>query len=155
MLTDQWFVAMSKPAPDGTFNRGQGDRGASTHRGGEIKFVPGELDQHLQPVAEEHPGLVHLAPALVGPPDPGVVRRGRQDLRRRRPKTKRARKAAAAGYTGTLKRDDDVLDTWFSSALVPFSSLGWPDEDAGAASCSCRRRCSSPASTSSSSGSPG
>ena len=30
------------------------------------------------------------------------------------------------GWTGELKRDDDVLDTWFSSALVPFSSLGWP-----------------------------
>ncbi len=29
---------------------------------------------------------------------------------------------------GSLKRDDDVLDTWFSSALVPFTSLGWPDD---------------------------
>ncbi|HWT72608.1 MAG TPA: class I tRNA ligase family protein, partial [Oxalicibacterium sp.] len=37
-------------------------------------------------------------------------------------------KAAAAGHTGNLKRDDDVLDTWFSSALVPFSTLGWPEE---------------------------
>ena len=27
-----------------------------------------------------------------------------------------------------LKRDEDVLDTWFSSALWPFSTLGWPDE---------------------------
>jgi valyl-tRNA synthetase len=35
-------------------------------------------------------------------------------------------KARNRGYQGTLKRDDDVLDTWFSSALVPFSSLGWP-----------------------------
>ncbi|MCQ4384177.1 class I tRNA ligase family protein, partial [Clostridioides difficile] len=37
-------------------------------------------------------------------------------------------KADAQGYTGALKRDEDVLDTWFSSALVPFSSLGWPNE---------------------------
>ena len=36
--------------------------------------------------------------------------------------------AAAAGYTGKLTRDADVLDTWFSSALVPFSSLGWPEQ---------------------------
>ena len=36
-------------------------------------------------------------------------------------------KAAAAGYTGSLTRDEDVLDTWYSSALVPFSSLGWPE----------------------------
>ncbi len=30
--------------------------------------------------------------------------------------------------TLTLKQDNDVLDTWFSSALWPFSTLGWPDE---------------------------
>ena len=35
--------------------------------------------------------------------------------------------ARDAGYAGTLTRDEDVLDTWFSSALVPFTSLGWPD----------------------------
>jgi valyl-tRNA synthetase len=31
---------------------------------------------------------------------------------------------------GELRQDDDVLDTWFSSALWPFATLGWPDEDA-------------------------
>ncbi len=36
--------------------------------------------------------------------------------------------AAQQGYTGELRRESDVLDTWFSSALVPFSSLGWPDD---------------------------
>ena len=35
----------------------------------------------------------------------------------------------AAGYAGALTRDEDVLDTWYSSALVPFSTLGWPGED--------------------------
>ena len=50
-------------------------------------------------------------------------------------------KAAAAGYTGTLVRDEDVLDTWFSSALVPFSTLGWPEKTHRAGRCSCRRRC--------------
>ena len=34
---------------------------------------------------------------------------------------------AAAGAGVTLTRDEDVLDTWFSSALWPFSTLGWPD----------------------------
>ncbi len=34
--------------------------------------------------------------------------------------------AQQKGYHGKLKQDEDVLDTWFSSALVPFSSLGWP-----------------------------
>ena len=37
-------------------------------------------------------------------------------------------KALASGYSGTLSRDADALDTWFSSALVPFSSLGWPEK---------------------------
>ncbi len=35
---------------------------------------------------------------------------------------------AALGPEVTLRRDEDVLDTWFSSALWPFSTLGWPDE---------------------------
>ena len=38
--------------------------------------------------------------------------------------------AASKGYTGVLTRDEDVLDTWFSSALVPFTSLGWPEKNA-------------------------
>jgi valyl-tRNA synthetase len=37
-------------------------------------------------------------------------------------------KATAAGYAGKLVRDEDVLDTWYSSALVPFSTLGWPEK---------------------------
>ena len=37
-------------------------------------------------------------------------------------------KAKAAGYGGALRRDEDVLDTWYSSALVPFSTLGWPEK---------------------------
>lgn len=37
---------------------------------------------------------------------------------------------AKAGAGVTLERDSDVLDTWFSSALWPFATLGWPDEDA-------------------------
>ena len=40
---------------------------------------------------------------------------------------------AKAGPGVTLERDNDVLDTWFSSALWPFATLGWPDESALAA----------------------
>jgi len=35
---------------------------------------------------------------------------------------------AKAGAGKTLKRDEDVLDTWYSSALVPFSTMGWPEK---------------------------
>ena len=52
-----------------------------------------------------------------------------------------------------LRQDEDVLDTWFSSALWPFSSLGWPETDRRTRDASCRPRCWSPASTSFSSGS--
>ena len=56
---------------------------------------------------------------------------------------------------GPVRQDDDVLDTWFSSALWPFATLGWPDETAGARRPSTRPTCSSPPATSSSSGSRG
>ncbi len=67
----------------------------------------------------------------------------------------RARHRRRQDDRGTSSATTDVLDTWFSSGLVPFSSLGWPDEDVPSASGSstCRPRCWSPASTSSSSGS--
>ena len=52
----------------------------------------------------------------------------------------------------TFQRDEDVLDTWFSSALWPFSTLGWPDETPSSSASTPPTR-SSPASTSSSSGS--
>jgi valyl-tRNA synthetase len=56
-------------------------------------------------------------------------------------------------------RDEDVLDTWYSSALVPFSTMGWPEVDDSrhqtTTTCTCPAACWSPATTSSSSGSPG
>ena len=56
------------------------------------------------------------------------------------------------GKPTTLTRDEDVLDTWFSSALWPFSTLGWPDKTPELARFYPTSRWS-PASTSSSSGS--
>jgi valyl-tRNA synthetase len=109
-LTDQWFVKMD------------GARRARPRTGGERQrqVRAAELDQHLPPLAGQHPGLVHLAPALVGPPHPGLVRRRRQSSSRA---TKRPRRRAeAAGYRGALRRDEDVLETWFSSALWSHSA---------------------------------
>ena len=126
---------MRRPAPTAS-DRRQGDRRGAAAT---VKLRSRALGQHLQPVDEEHPGLVHLAPALVGPPDPGLVRRRAatstsarsEDEARAQGRGRRLRRRAA--------RDDDVLDTWFSSALVPFSSLGWPETDAETSSCSCPR----------------
>ena len=81
-------------------------------------------------MAGEHPALVHLAPALVGPSNPRLVRPRWRISSSRTTRPRRARKLAKKHYgkAGKLKRDEDVLDTWFSSALWPFSTMGWPDE---------------------------
>jgi valyl-tRNA synthetase len=44
------------------------------------------------------------------------------------PKPKSRSRGRNAGGRVKLTRDEDVLDTWFSSALWPFSTLGWPDQ---------------------------
>ena len=78
MLTDQWFVAMTKPGADG---QSIAQKAIDVVASGEVRFVPGAVGQHLQPVDEEHPGLVHQPPAWVGPPDPGLVRAQRRAVR--------------------------------------------------------------------------
>ena len=92
-------------------------------RDGRIRIVPRDVGEDVLPLDGEHPGLVHLAPALVGPPDPGLV------LRRRRQRARLARRTSTAcpKCGGPLRQDPDVLDTWFSSGLWPFSTLGWPE----------------------------
>jgi len=62
-------------------------------------------------------------------------------------------KCAKCGST-KIEQDSDVLDTWFSSALWPFSTLGWPDQTETCASI-IRPACSSPDTRSCSSGSRG
>ena len=120
-LTDQWYVDVKPLA----------QRAARRSRDGRTKFTPEKLDQGLLRLAGEDRALVRLAPALVGPSDSGLVwaRRRVSSSRNRRPPHRRS---ALGHYGGTvqLTRDEDVLDTWFSSALWPFSTLGWPEETA-------------------------
>ena len=96
--------------------------------------------------------MVYFAADLVGPSDSGLVWTGWKDLSSPRTRT-HAVADALAHYTDIeeitvqeghdiaadpgrrarfaseyIRRDEDVLDTWFSSALWPFSTLGWPDE---------------------------
>ncbi|AOJ10480.1 valine--tRNA ligase [Burkholderia mayonis] len=129
MLTDQWFVAMTKPAPEGTFHPGKSITEVSLDavRGGQIKFVPENWTstyyQWLENIQDwcisRQLWWGHQIPAWYGENGEIFVARSEDDARAQ---------AAAKGYAGPLKRDDDVLDTWFSSALVPFSSLGWPND---------------------------
>ena len=124
MLTDQWFVAVSKAGPDGkSIARKAIDAVAS----GEVKFVPenwvNTYDQWMKNIQDwcisRQLWWGHQIPAWFG--SGGELFVGRDEAEARA-------KAQQAGYIGTLTRDEDVLDTWFSSALVPFSSLGWPQQ---------------------------
>ena len=86
-----------------------------------------QLDEDLLRVDVQHPRLVHLAPALVGASHSRLaLRRVRQgDGGPRRSDT-----AVRIADPTAFAQDPDVLDTWFSSGLWPFSTLGWPDETA-------------------------
>ncbi|WLI89754.1 valine--tRNA ligase [Massilia sp. R2A-15] len=129
MLTDQWFVAMSKPAPEGTYFPGKSIAEVALEKvaDGEIKFVPENWSTtYNQWLANIQDWCVsrqlwwgHRIPAWYDDAGNIIVARSEEEAQA---------KAKALGVTGALRRDDDVLDTWFSSALVPFSTMGWPEE---------------------------
>jgi len=129
MLTDQWFVAMSKPAPEGTLNPGKSIAEVSLDvvAKGEIKFYPenwtNTYNQWLNNIQDwcisRQLWWGHQIPAWYSEDGQIFVGRSEQEA---------TDKARAAGVTGVLTRDPDVLDTWFSSALVPFTTMGWPDK---------------------------
>jgi len=124
MLTDQWFVAVSQPGPDGKSIAQKAIDAVAT---GEVRFVPenwvNTFDQWMKNIQDwcisRQLWWGHQIPAWYGSNGELFVARSEDEARA---------KAQAAGYTGELRRDEDVLDTWYSSALVPFSSLGWPRE---------------------------
>ena len=103
--------------------------GQTGDRGGRERAHPfraGQLEEHLLRVDAQHPGLVHQSPDLVGTSHPGLVRRPGNIYVGRGEQEVRTKHDLAADYV--LQQDEDVLDTWFSSALWPFSTLGWPQQ---------------------------
>jgi valyl-tRNA synthetase len=117
MLTDQWFVKMDGLARQGLTAVDKGD----------VKFYPEHwtttYNHWLENIQDwcisRQLWWGHQIPAWYDDQGNVYVARSEEDA---------TKQAAAKGYAGTLKRDEDVLDTWFSSALVPFSSLGWPED---------------------------
>ena len=91
-----------------------------------IQFTPENYEKIYLEWMEQHPRLVHLAPALVGPSHSRMaLRRLPQDHRARaRPKDPTA--CAHCG-SANITQETDVLDTWFSSGLLPVSVFGWPN----------------------------
>ena len=127
MLTDQWFVDLtSDTQKDGR----PGGRTAITEpaldavRSGEIKFVPENwtttYTQWLENIQDwcisRQLWWGHRIPAWYDEAGNIFVGEDEDDARRH----------ATVAPVGALKQDEDVLDTWFSSALWPFSTLGWP-----------------------------
>ncbi|MEN9480253.1 MAG: hypothetical protein RLZZ298_1648 [Pseudomonadota bacterium] len=126
MLTDQWFVAMSKPGEDG---KSITEKALDVVHSGEIKFYPenwvNTYNQWLNNIQDwcisRQLWWGHQIPAWYG--DNGEIFVAHSE-------TEAQAEAAKQGYTGTLSRDEDVLDTWFSSALWPFSTLDWTGDEA-------------------------
>lgn len=129
MLTDQWFVAMSKPAPEGTFHPGQSitEVALDVVRRGEVEFFPSNwtttYNQWLENIQDwcisRQLWWGHQIPAWYDEHGQVYVARTAKQAQEQ---------ARAKGYKGVLTRDPDVLDTWFSSALVPFTTFGWPKQ---------------------------
>jgi valyl-tRNA synthetase len=117
-LTDQWYVNAAELAK----------RAIAAVEDGSTKFVPKNWEKtYFEWMRNIQPWCIsrqlwwgHQIPAWYGPDGKAFVALDEAD----------ALKAAAAHYHRdvALTRDEDVLDTWFSSALWPFSTLGWPKE---------------------------
>jgi valyl-tRNA synthetase len=116
-LTLQWYVdaaTLAKPA-------------IAAVREGRTNFVPKNWENtYYQWMENIQPWCVsrqlwwgHQIPAWYGPDGEAFVALSEADAA--------AKAKAYYGADVELKRDEDVLDTWFSSALWPFSTLGWPD----------------------------
>jgi len=126
MLTDQWFVAMSRPGADG---KSITAKALEVVHSGEIRFYPENwVNTYNQWLINIQDWCIsrqlwwgHQIPAWYG--DNGEIFVAHDEAE--------ARAAAdQAGYAGTLTRDPDVLDTWYSSALWPFSTLDWTGDEA-------------------------
>jgi len=113
MLTDQWFVAMQQ----------MGASGLDAVKSGKLRFVPENwtttYNQWLENIQDwcisRQLWWGHRIPAWYDEDGNHYVARSEAEARK-----------LAAGRP--LTRDEDVLDTWFSSALWPFSTLGWPQK---------------------------
>ena len=121
-LTDQWYVnakELAKPA-------------IAAVRDGKTKFIPKNWEktyfdwmENIQPwCISRQLWWGHQIPAWYGPDGKVFVALTEAEAQ--------AEADKHYGKKTTLTRDEDVLDTWFSSALWPFSTLGWPDKTQGA-----------------------
>ncbi|HEZ7325043.1 TPA: valine--tRNA ligase [Neisseria meningitidis] len=128
MLTSQWFVAMSATPnggePDSEFKGlSLADKAKKAVDSGAVRFIPenwvNTYNQWMNNIQDwcisRQLWWGHQIPAWYDNEGNVYVARNQEEAEKQ------------AGKTG-LTREEDVLDTWFSSALLPFSTLGWPSE---------------------------
>ena len=128
MLTSQWFVAMSATPnggePDSEFKGlSLADKAKKAVDSGAVRFIPenwvNTYNQWMNNIQDwcisRQLWWGHQIPAWYDNEGNVYVARNQEEAEKQ------------AGKIG-LTREEDVLDTWFSSALVPFSTLGWPSE---------------------------
>ncbi|HGG8444732.1 TPA: valine--tRNA ligase [Neisseria meningitidis] len=128
MLTSQWFVAMSATPnggePDSEFKGlSLADKAKKAVDSGAVRFIPenwvNTYNQWMNNIQDwcisRQLWWGHQIPAWYDNEGNVYVARNQEEAEKQ------------AGKTG-LTREEDVLDTWFSSALMPFSTLGWPSE---------------------------
>ncbi|MXS85023.1 valine--tRNA ligase [Nitrosomonas sp. HPC101] len=113
MLTDQWYLAME----------GLAEQGLAAVASGKVRFVPENwthvYNQWLENIQDwcisRQLWWGHRIPAWYDEDGNVTVAYDLEEARKLSGKQ-------------TLQQDEDVLDTWFSSALWPFSTLGWPEQ---------------------------
>ncbi|SFB79724.1 valyl-tRNA synthetase [Polaromonas sp. OV174] len=123
MLTDQWFVAVNKVSEQDPTGKSIAQKAIDAVDSGAVKFVPEQwVNTYNQWMGNIQDWCIsrqlwwgHQIPAWYD--EDGKVYVATDEA---------AAQAQAPGKK--LTRDEDVLDTWYSSALVPFSSLGWPEK---------------------------
>jgi valyl-tRNA synthetase len=123
MLTDQWFVAMNKVSDKDPTGKSIAQKAIDAVDSGAVKFVPenwvNTYNQWMNNIQDwcisRQLWWGHQIPAWYD--EDGKVYVARNEA-----------EAQAQAPGKTLKRDEDVLDTWYSSALVPFSTMGWPEK---------------------------
>ncbi|HEX5806090.1 MAG TPA: valine--tRNA ligase [Macromonas sp.] len=138
MLTDQWFVAMSKVSEQDPTGKSIAQKAIDAVASGQVSFVPenwvNTYNQWMNNIQDwcisRQLWWGHQIPAWYDVEGNVYVARNADEAQ-----TQLQAYAANLSETqrtallaGGLKRDDDVLDTWYSSALVPFSTLGWPEQ---------------------------
>ena len=128
MLTDQWFVAMRKVGEGDATGKSIAQKAIDAVDSGAVKFVPENwINTYHQWMNNIQDWCIsrqlwwgHQIPAWYD--NEGNVYVAKNEA-----------EAQAQAPGKTLRRDEDVLDTWYSSALVPFSTMGWPEAAQSAA----------------------